>query len=105
MLGVVINMFSFGAFRNSFFSMGNHVFHEGKKFSTAFFVPTPKLPIAEQVGQFVMEDLPLQHPVMGQKQSRSHPFLFFLSLSSEILSWNWNNSSLSIQTLAAAEPG
>lgn len=85
--------------------MGNRVFHEGKKFSTAFFVPTPKLPIAEQVGQFVMEDLPLQHPVMGQKQSRSHPFLFFLSLSSEILSWNWNNSSLSIQTLAAAEPG
>ena len=85
--------------------MGNHVFHEGKRFSTAFFVPPPKIPVAEQVGQFLMEDLPLLQRLRDRKRSRSRPILFFFSLSPEILSQSWNNSFLSIRTSAAAEPG
>lgn len=42
--------------------MENQTSHEGERFSTAGFIPTPELPKAEQVGQCLMKAF--LHPVM-----------------------------------------
>lgn len=70
--------------------MENRTFHEGERFSTAGFITAPELPVAEQVGQCLMEAQALLNPAMDQNRGAHSCSVLFPPFPG-ILSRSWNN--------------